>query len=254
MSLQYLASFSINLRPRKEILSPPGVNKRINKICRIVRRTQRHHSIETNFFCFKDDFEWKVKARDRFQFFLLSLNLKNMLIVIPFGNKNNWENYTFYEIAKSLRLIGVFLGIFILLHGYHTVLCWKPNFTIFMILWRVTILLYKLILISIENCNLSKFTQMNFFHQRQCSRPLATPRIGYSKNFKLEIFSQSGQFLWSVCLSAGKTWSLTPATLLKVTIFHECFSRFLNCINSTKSCKASYIACHEILTKKIREK
>lgn len=112
MSLQYLASFSINLRPRKENLSPPGVNKRINKICRIVRRTQRHHSIETNFFCFKDDFEWKVKARDRFQFFLLSLNLKNMLIVIPFGNKNNWENYTFYEIAKSLRLIGVFFRNF----------------------------------------------------------------------------------------------------------------------------------------------
>ena len=31
------------------------------------------------------------------------------------------------------------------------------------------------------------------------------------------------------------------ATLLKVTIIHGCFSRFLNCANSTKSRKASHI-------------
>ena len=32
---------------------------------------------------------------------------------------------------------------------------------------------------------------------------------------------------------------LKPATLLKVTILHGYFSRFLNCTNDTKSCKAS---------------
>ena len=30
-----------------------------------------------------------------------------------------------------------------------------------------------------------------------------------------------------------------PATLLKVTLLHGCFSRFLNCTNGTKSCKVS---------------
>ena len=30
-----------------------------------------------------------------------------------------------------------------------------------------------------------------------------------------------------------------PATLLKVTLLHGCFSRFLNCTNGTKSCKTS---------------
>ena len=32
-----------------------------------------------------------------------------------------------------------------------------------------------------------------------------------------------------------------PATLLKVTLLHGCFSRFLNCANGTKSRKASHI-------------
>ena len=31
---------------------------------------------------------------------------------------------------------------------------------------------------------------------------------------------------------------LKPATLLKVTLFHGYFSRFLNCVNGTKSRKA----------------
>ena len=31
------------------------------------------------------------------------------------------------------------------------------------------------------------------------------------------------------------------ATLLKVTLLHVCFSRFLNCINGTKSRKVSHI-------------
>ena len=34
---------------------------------------------------------------------------------------------------------------------------------------------------------------------------------------------------------------LKPATLLKVTLFHGCFSRFLNCANDTKSRKASHM-------------
>ena len=34
---------------------------------------------------------------------------------------------------------------------------------------------------------------------------------------------------------------LQPATLLKVTLLHGCFSRFLICKNATKLCKASHI-------------
>ena len=32
----------------------------------------------------------------------------------------------------------------------------------------------------------------------------------------------------------------SPATLIKGTLLHGCFSRFLNCINGTKSRKASH--------------
>ena len=35
--------------------------------------------------------------------------------------------------------------------------------------------------------------------------------------------------------------NLQPATLLKVTLLHWCFSRFLNCRNGTKSRNASHI-------------
>ena len=34
---------------------------------------------------------------------------------------------------------------------------------------------------------------------------------------------------------------LKPATLLKVTILHGCFSRFLNCANGTKSRNTSHL-------------
>ena len=34
---------------------------------------------------------------------------------------------------------------------------------------------------------------------------------------------------------------LQPATLLKVTLLHGCYSRFLNCTNGTKLRKASHI-------------
>ena len=35
-----------------------------------------------------------------------------------------------------------------------------------------------------------------------------------------------------------------PATLLKVTLFDGCFSRFLNCANGTKSRKTSHMCCY----------
>ena len=38
-----------------------------------------------------------------------------------------------------------------------------------------------------------------------------------------------------------KGLNLQPATLLKLTLFHECFSRFSNCTNATKSRNASQI-------------
>ena len=34
---------------------------------------------------------------------------------------------------------------------------------------------------------------------------------------------------------------LKPATLLKLTLLHGCFSRFLNCANGTKSCNALHV-------------
>ena len=40
---------------------------------------------------------------------------------------------------------------------------------------------------------------------------------------------------------------LQPTTLLKVTLLHGCFSRFLNCTNGTKLRKTSHmIACKSI--------
>ena len=46
---------------------------------------------------------------------------------------------------------------------------------------------------------------------------------------------------------------LKPATLLKVTLLHGCFSRFINRTNGTKSRKASHIVkdvkhqhCHKV--------
>ena len=39
----------------------------------------------------------------------------------------------------------------------------------------------------------------------------------------------------------SKVAGLRPATLLKAALLHECFSRFLNCTNDTKSRKASHI-------------
>ena len=41
---------------------------------------------------------------------------------------------------------------------------------------------------------------------------------------------------------------MKPATLLKVTLLHGCFSRFLNCTNSTKSRNAPHMSDHYGLT------
>ena len=55
--------------------------------------------------------------------------------------------------------------------------------------------------------------------------------------------------LWAICYhlynfknlknTHGRVLLLDSATLLKVKLFHGCFSRFLNCGNSTKSRNAS---------------
>ena len=39
----------------------------------------------------------------------------------------------------------------------------------------------------------------------------------------------------------SKVLGLKPATLLKLTLFYGCFSRFLNCTNGTKSRNAPHI-------------
>ena len=39
----------------------------------------------------------------------------------------------------------------------------------------------------------------------------------------------------------SKVAGFDPTTLLKVTLLHGWFSRFLNCAIDTKSCKASYL-------------
>ena len=44
----------------------------------------------------------------------------------------------------------------------------------------------------------------------------------------------------------SKVAGLKPATLLKVKLFYGCFSRFLNCVNGTKSHNASYLVLLEI--------
>ena len=42
--------------------------------------------------------------------------------------------------------------------------------------------------------------------------------------------------------------NVKPATLLKLTLLYGCFSRFLNCTNSTKSRNASHMNCYYINT------
>ena len=41
-------------------------------------------------------------------------------------------------------------------------------------------------------------------------------------------------------VNVSKVTGFQSATLLKVTLFHGCFSRFLNCTNGTKPCNTSH--------------
>ena len=45
---------------------------------------------------------------------------------------------------------------------------------------------------------------------------------------------------WRI-VNFGKVVGLNPATLLKLTLLHGCFSRFLNCTNGTKSRNAPHM-------------
>ena len=47
--------------------------------------------------------------------------------------------------------------------------------------------------------------------------------------------------LKNVKKQSWRGFTLVPPTLLKVILFHGCFSRFLNCTNGTKSRKVSNI-------------
>ena len=49
-------------------------------------------------------------------------------------------------------------------------------------------------------------------------------------------------------------FTIKPATLIKITLLHGCFSRFLNCTNCTKTRKASHISCTRGRREKIKEK
>ena len=51
----------------------------------------------------------------------------------------------------------------------------------------------------------------------------------------------------------SKVAGFKPATLLKLTLLHECFSRFLNCTNVTKSRNAPHIEFMIINITRIRE-
>ena len=42
----------------------------------------------------------------------------------------------------------------------------------------------------------------------------------------------------------SKVAGFQPVTLLKVTLLHGCFSRFLNCANGTRSRKTSQMVLH----------
>ena len=53
-------------------------------------------------------------------------------------------------------------------------------------------------------------------------------------------FNKREKHSWmSVNFSKVTGWK--PATLLKLTLLHRCFSRFLNCTNATKSHNAPHI-------------
>ena len=64
-----------------------------------------------------------------------------------------------------------------------------------------------------------------------------------SVNFsKVAGFNVTFLNLWFSYVFRGyRNVTLKPATLIKLTLLHGCFSRFLHCTNGTKSCNASQI-------------
>ena len=57
-------------------------------------------------------------------------------------------------------------------------------------------------------------------------------------------FKKREKHLWR-SVTFKKVASFQPESLLKVTLFHVCFSRFLNCTNGTKSRNASHVCNRE---------
>ena len=49
-------------------------------------------------------------------------------------------------------------------------------------------------------------------------------------------------FIFTIFMPMSLTRSGLSATLLKLTLLHECFSRFLNCTNGTKSRNAPHMS------------
>ena len=64
--------------------------------------------------------------------------------------------------------------------------------------------------------------------------------IYYVNIFYIFIFFYINTYVFMWCV-AHNALRLQPATLLKVTLLHGCFSRFLNCTNGTKSRNASHM-------------
>ena len=53
-------------------------------------------------------------------------------------------------------------------------------------------------------------------------------------------FNKREKHSW-MSVNFGKVTGWKPATLLKLTLLHRCFSRFLNCTNTTKSHNAPHV-------------
>ena len=70
-------------------------------------------------------------------------------------------------------------------------------------------------------------------------------------NTHMWCFARSGTILQSKSPYSVQIQEI-PATLLKITLFHGCFSRFLNCTNGTKSRKAPHIQLQRIKYARIR--